>query len=66
MNKRKRKIIHSLSDIPLSFPSEDEEREWWADHELSEQALNEFQDLTAEFNARHPIEPKEPRKRAAS
>jgi len=30
------KIIHSLSEIP-QFASEDEEREWWAEHEFSDE-----------------------------
>jgi len=39
MNKRthtKRKVVHSLAEIP-QFASEDEEREWWATHELAEE-----------------------------
>lgn len=32
--KPKRTIIHSLDQVP-QFTSEDEEREWWAAHELA-------------------------------
>jgi len=31
---KERIIIHSLNEIP-SFASEDEEREWWATHDLA-------------------------------
>lgn len=30
----KRKIVYSLDEIP-EFASEDEEREWWATHDLA-------------------------------
>ncbi len=34
MNKPK--LVTRLEDIPDSFESEDEEREWWGSHELSD------------------------------
>jgi hypothetical protein len=43
----KRKIVHSLDEIP-EFASEDEEREWWATHDLAPE-LGE--DVTAQQHA---------------
>ena len=40
--RRKRvKTVHSLSEIP-PFSSEDEEREWWATHDLSEDLYDQL------------------------
>lgn len=36
------KTIRSLDEIP-SFASEDEEREWWATHDLSEELYDKLQ-----------------------
>jgi hypothetical protein len=47
MTKRiRRRIIRSLDDIPKSFSSEDEEREWWARHDLSEDLYERLQAST--------------------
>ena len=32
-------IVHSRAEIPTHFASEDEEREWWATHELADELL---------------------------
>jgi len=31
--------VHSRAEIPSSFASEEEEREWWATHELADELL---------------------------
>jgi hypothetical protein len=46
--KQKIVIIHSLEEIPDSFSSEDEEREWWATHELSDALYEQLPDYTEE------------------
>jgi hypothetical protein len=35
-------IIHSLDEIP-TFGNEDEEREWWATHDLSRELYSELE-----------------------
>jgi hypothetical protein len=32
-------VVRSRAEIPTHFPSEDEEREWWVTHELSDDLL---------------------------
>jgi hypothetical protein len=56
-SKRKmtRKIIHSLEEIPDHFASEDEERDWWAEHEFSEELLNSLEDTTSELDIIAPL-----------
>jgi len=44
---RERKIIYSLEDIP-EFASEEEERAWWATHDLAEESGT---DVTEEHHA---------------
>jgi hypothetical protein len=39
--KSKLKPVNSRRDIPTHFDSEDEEREWWAEHELTEKFFAE-------------------------
>lgn len=34
--REKTNIVQSLGDVPQSFASEDEERDWWASHEFSD------------------------------
>ncbi|TEU10261.1 MAG: hypothetical protein E3J21_26850 [Anaerolineales bacterium] len=43
----KREIVHSLEDIP-EFASEEEERAWWATHDLAEELGT---DVTEEHHA---------------
>jgi hypothetical protein len=40
--KAKFQVIHSLEEIPTSFASEDDERDWWAEHELSREAWDQM------------------------
>ncbi len=42
-----RKIVYSLEDIP-EFASEEEERAWWATHDLAEELGT---DVTEEYHA---------------
>ncbi len=42
-----REIVYSLEDVP-DFASEDEEREWWAMHDLAEELGT---DVTEEHHA---------------
>ena len=34
-----RRIVRSRAEIPAHFTSEDEERKWWATHELADELL---------------------------
>ena len=36
---KQRIIVRSRAEIPAHFTSEDEEREWWATHELADDLL---------------------------
>ncbi|MBI1925150.1 hypothetical protein HYR99_12990 [Candidatus Poribacteria bacterium] len=47
-NFKKEKLIaiHSLSEIPTTFVSEDEERDWWARHYLSDELYEQLEDRT--------------------
>ena len=47
MKSKDRIVVHSLDDIP-EFSSEDEEREWWATHDLTPEL---GQDVTEEQHA---------------
>ena len=55
------KVIHSLDEIP-NFESEDEEREWWAEHEMSDELWDSLPDLTWELDEIAPL-PDSPEKR---
>jgi hypothetical protein len=39
-----RTLITRVEDIPERFPSEDDEREWWATHDLSDDVIDQLQD----------------------
>ena len=52
--KEERKIINSLSEVPL-FESEDEERAWWADHDFSEKFYSELDDTTDQLDELLPL-----------
>jgi len=41
--KPRRKTIRSVEEIPTRFASEDEEREWWATHDLSEELYDQLE-----------------------
>jgi uncharacterized DUF497 family protein len=42
-SRTRRKIISSLDEIPSSFASEDEERDFWASHEFSDELYDQLQ-----------------------
>jgi hypothetical protein len=44
MRKVKVKPVDSAQDIPTSFATEDEERQWWAEHELTDKFFTEAED----------------------
>ncbi len=46
----KRELITDVSQIPGSFESEDEERDWWATHDFSDEAIAQMQDGVEEAN----------------
>jgi len=46
----KRLIIRKLEEIPSRFASEDEEREWWATHDVSDSLRKKLQAKTGEAN----------------
>jgi hypothetical protein len=54
-------MIHSLDEIPDSFASEDEEREWWATHEFSDEMYERLPDYTQEHRHWQRSTPREPR-----
>ena len=53
-------MIRSLDAIP-AFASEDEEREWWATHDLSEELYDQLKAKPAELEAILPAALKKPR-----
>jgi len=48
-------IIHSLDDIPERFDSEDDEREWWATHDLSADLYDSLPDVTHQLDDIAPL-----------
>jgi hypothetical protein len=46
---KKLKVIHSLDEIP-DFESEDEEREWWWEHELSDELWDSLPKTTPKLD----------------
>ena len=60
------KIIHSLDEIPSHFESEDDERDFWAEHDLSEELWNSLPDDNEELDRIAPLsDSPEKRRRAA-
>ena len=57
-------IVHSLKEVP-EFTTEDEEREWWTSHELSERFYERLEDVTDELDRQFPIVPKTAKQRGA-
>jgi len=49
---KKRSVVSvtDVSQIPDSVPSEDDEREWWGTHDLSEDVIAQMQEGLAEAN----------------
>lgn len=39
-------LIYSLDEIPSTFASEDDERDWWATHEFSEELYEKLRDYS--------------------
>jgi hypothetical protein len=48
-------IVKSLKEIPSRFDSEDDEREWWATHELSTSLYDQLEDMTEELDRIAPL-----------
>lgn len=61
---KKIKIIHSFDEIP-EFSSEDEERDWWATHDLSEQLYDQLEDARAELDEILPLSERLPKRKIA-
>jgi len=39
-------LVHFLDEIPSTFASEDDERDWWATHEFSEELYEKFKNYS--------------------
>ena len=53
-SSEQRIIVRSRTEIPAHFASEDEEREWWAAHELADELLPDeetIDHLTEQYHA---------------
>ena len=57
-------IIHSLDEVP-AFASEDEERKWWAAHQLSDELYAQLEDVSSELDEVLPSVPKKASARRA-
>ena len=57
MKKSEKKLItiQSLDEIPERFDSEDDEREWWATHDLSAELYESLDDVTHELDEIAPV-----------
>lgn len=62
--KYERIVIHSLDEVPQDFESEDAERDWWAEHEFSDELWDSLEDMTAELDEIMPL-PEGPRRTTA-
>jgi hypothetical protein len=45
-DEKKITLICSLDEIPSTFASEDDERDWWATHEFSEKLYEKLRDYS--------------------
>ncbi len=54
-SERELTIIQSPDEIPERFESEDEEREWWATHDLSAELYESLEDVTHELDEIAPV-----------
>jgi len=61
---KKLTIIHSFDEIP-EFSTEDEERDWWATHDLSEQLYDQLEDSRTELEEILPLRERLPKQRIA-
>jgi hypothetical protein len=48
-------VVRSRAEIPTHFPSEDEEREWWATHELSGDLLPDEETIDCLTEQHHAL-----------
>ena len=65
--QKKFKTIYSLDEIPTHFESEDAERDFWAEHDLSEELWNSLPNATDRLDKIAPLpEGTQRRKRMAS
>jgi hypothetical protein len=48
-------MVRSHGDIPSHFASEDEEREWWATHELSDELLSDDETVERMTERHHAL-----------
>ena len=48
-------MVHSRAEIPASFASEEEEREWWATHELADELLSSEADIDQMTGQHHML-----------
>ena len=55
MPKTKRAVINSASEISEHFESEDAEREWWANHDLSFELWESLTDTTSGLDEVAPL-----------
>jgi hypothetical protein len=61
--KYERTPIYSLDEIP-DFADEDEERDWWAEHEFSDELWDSLPDATEELDRIAPLADSPERRRA--
>src|SRR5687768_7691731 len=52
-------VIRSLDEIPATFLSEDDERDYWATHEFSDELWDSLPHDTTEFDRLVPLPPRE-------
>jgi hypothetical protein len=52
----KRKTIRSADEIPGSFASEDDERKWWAQHELGSEVLEQLRPTWRDIKDAWPVD----------
>ena len=62
---KRMKIIHSLAEIP-AFKSEDEERAWWDEHDLSSELYDGIPENTGDVPPIQPPSEQAPRRSKAS
>jgi hypothetical protein len=53
--KRRFQVVHSLDEIPSAFASEDDERDWWAEHELSGEVWDQLKPTWRDIRETRPL-----------
>ncbi len=48
-------VVYSRTEIPTSFASEEEEREWWATHELADELLPDQKEIDRLTGQHHSL-----------